>query len=81
MSMQEKSNLAHKPPPSTLVACVTTMLDTPPRIAVAAQVPHIVTFNAKYFRPAARFGIDVITPIAVLIAGYRCISLRSISPI
>lgn len=31
-------------------------------LAVAAQVPHIVSFNAKDFRPASRFGIEVITP-------------------
>jgi len=30
-------------------------------LAVAAQVRHIVTFNAKDFRPASQFGIDVIT--------------------
>lgn len=35
-------------------------------LAVAAQVPHIVTFNVKDFRPAARFGIDVITPKTLL---------------
>ena len=31
-------------------------------LAVAAQVQHIVTFNAKDFRPAIRFGIEVVTP-------------------
>ena len=36
-------------------------------LAVAAQVPCIVTFNAKDFRPAARFGIDVITPKTLLL--------------
>jgi putative PIN family toxin of toxin-antitoxin system len=36
-------------------------------LAVAAQVPHIVTFNAKDFRPAVRFGIEVITPKTMLL--------------
>jgi len=36
-------------------------------LAVAAQVSRIVTFNAKDFRPAARFGIDVITPQTLLL--------------
>jgi len=36
-------------------------------LAVAAQVPHIVTFNAKDFQPAVRFGIDVITPKTLLL--------------
>lgn len=31
-------------------------------LAVAAQVRRIVTFNAKDFRPAIRFGIEVVTP-------------------
>ncbi|WPL15237.1 putative toxin-antitoxin system toxin component, PIN family [Thiorhodovibrio winogradskyi] len=31
-------------------------------LAVAAKVPHIVSFNAKDFRPASGFGIAVITP-------------------
>jgi len=31
-------------------------------LAVAAQAPHIVTFNAKDFRPASLFGISVIAP-------------------
>jgi putative PIN family toxin of toxin-antitoxin system len=31
-------------------------------LAVAAQVPRIVSFNAKDFRPASRFGFEVITP-------------------
>jgi predicted nucleic acid-binding protein len=31
-------------------------------LAVAAQVARIVTFNAKDFHLATRFGIDVITP-------------------
>jgi putative PIN family toxin of toxin-antitoxin system len=31
-------------------------------LAVAAQVPRIVTFNARDFRPASRFGIEVVTP-------------------
>jgi len=31
-------------------------------LAVAAQVPCIVSFNAKDFGPAARFGIEVLTP-------------------
>lgn len=35
-------------------------------LAVAAQVPAIVTFNTKDFRPASRFGIEVITPKILL---------------
>lgn len=35
-------------------------------LAVAAQVPYIVSFNAKDFGPAYRFGIEVVTPKAVL---------------
>ncbi len=35
-------------------------------LAVAAQVPRIVSFNAKDFRPASRFGIDVVTPKTLL---------------
>ncbi len=31
-------------------------------LAVAAQVPRIVTFNARDFRPASRFGIEVVAP-------------------
>jgi putative PIN family toxin of toxin-antitoxin system len=31
-------------------------------LAVAAQVPRIVSFNARDFRPASRFGIEVVTP-------------------
>lgn len=31
-------------------------------LAVAAQVERIVSFNAKDFRPASRFGIEVVTP-------------------
>lgn len=31
-------------------------------LAVAARVSPIVTFNAKDFRPASRFGIEVISP-------------------
>lgn len=36
-------------------------------LAVAAQVAKIVTFNVKDFRPAVRFGIDVITPKTMLL--------------
>lgn len=36
-------------------------------LAVAAQVPYIVTFNAKDFKPALRFGIAVITPKTLLL--------------
>lgn len=36
-------------------------------LAVAAKIMHIVTFNAKDFRPAVRFGIDVITPKTMLL--------------
>jgi len=35
-------------------------------VAVAAQVPVIVTFNIRDFRPASRFGINVITPGSLL---------------
>ena len=35
-------------------------------LAVAAQVPPIVSFNAKDFGPASRFGIEVITPKIML---------------
>lgn len=35
-------------------------------VAVAARTPSIVTFNAKDFRPASRFGINIITPGALL---------------
>ncbi|MDD1651238.1 MAG: putative toxin-antitoxin system toxin component, PIN family [Methylococcaceae bacterium] len=35
-------------------------------LAVAARVPCIVSFNAKDFRPASRFGIEVITPKTLL---------------
>jgi len=35
-------------------------------LAVAAQVRRIVTFNAKDFRPAIRFGIEVVTPKIML---------------
>jgi putative PIN family toxin of toxin-antitoxin system len=35
-------------------------------LAVAAQAPSIVSFNAKDFRPASRFGIEVITPKTLL---------------
>lgn len=35
-------------------------------LAVAARVSRIVTFNAGDFRPAARFGIEVVTPRIVL---------------
>jgi putative PIN family toxin of toxin-antitoxin system len=35
-------------------------------LAVAAQVQRIVSFNAKDFRPASRFGIEVVTPKTVL---------------
>lgn len=35
-------------------------------LAVAARVPRIVSFNAKDFRPASRFGIDVVTPKIIL---------------
>lgn len=35
-------------------------------LAVAAQVPCIVTFNAKDFRPAFRFGVEVLTPKIML---------------
>lgn len=35
-------------------------------LAVAAQVPCIVSFNAKDFGPASRFGIEVLTPKIML---------------
>lgn len=35
-------------------------------LAVAAQVARIVSFNAKDFRPAKRFGIEVIPPKTLL---------------
>lgn len=35
-------------------------------LAVAAQVPRIVSFNAKDFRPASRFGIEVVSPKIML---------------
>ncbi len=35
-------------------------------LAVAAQVRRIVTFNAKDFRPAIRFGIEAVTPKIML---------------
>ncbi len=35
-------------------------------LAVAAQVPRIVSFNAKDFRLSSRFGVDVITPTIML---------------
>ncbi|WPL19415.1 hypothetical protein Thiowin_04536 [Thiorhodovibrio winogradskyi] len=35
-------------------------------LAVAAQVPRIVTFNAKDFGPASQFDIDVVTPKLLL---------------
>jgi putative PIN family toxin of toxin-antitoxin system len=35
-------------------------------LAVAAQVSRIVSFNAKDFGPAARFGIEVVTPKIIL---------------
>lgn len=35
-------------------------------LAVAAQVPHIVSFNAKDFRLSSRFGVDVLTPKIML---------------
>ena len=35
-------------------------------LAVAAQVGCIVTFNAKDFRPASRFGIEIVTPKILL---------------
>ena len=35
-------------------------------LAVAAQVPRIVSFNAKDFGPASRFGIEVVTPKIML---------------
>jgi putative PIN family toxin of toxin-antitoxin system len=35
-------------------------------LAVAAQVSRIVSFNAKDFSPASRFGIEVVTPKIML---------------
>lgn len=35
-------------------------------LAVSAQVPRIVTFNAKDFVPASQFGIKVMTPKILL---------------
>ena len=35
-------------------------------LAVAAQVPRIVSFNAKDFGPASRFGIEVVSPKIML---------------
>ena len=35
-------------------------------LAVAAQVPRIVSFNVKDFIPASRFGIEVVTPKIML---------------
>lgn len=35
-------------------------------LAVAAQVPRIVSFNARDFRPASQFGIEVVTPKIML---------------
>ena len=35
-------------------------------LAIAAQVRRIVTFNAKDFPPATRFGIEVVTPKIML---------------
>lgn len=35
-------------------------------LAVAAQVPRIVTFNIRDFGPASRFGIEVVKPNTVL---------------
>lgn len=35
-------------------------------LAVAAQVPRIVSFNAKDFHPASRFGIEVVSPKIML---------------
>lgn len=35
-------------------------------LAVAAQVPRIVTFNVKDFGPASQFGIEAITPKILL---------------
>jgi putative PIN family toxin of toxin-antitoxin system len=35
-------------------------------LAVAARVPRIVSFNVKDFRPASRFGIEVVTPKIML---------------
>jgi hypothetical protein len=31
-------------------------------LAVAAQVPRIVSFNVKDFGPSSRFGIEVVSP-------------------
>ncbi len=35
-------------------------------LAVATQVPRIVSFNAKDFGPASRFGIEVVNPKIML---------------
>jgi len=35
-------------------------------LAVAAQVARIVSFNTRDFRPAFRFGIEVVTPKVML---------------
>ena len=35
-------------------------------LAVAAQVPRIVTFNARDFGPASRFGIEIVAPKRML---------------
>ena len=35
-------------------------------LAVAAQVGRIVSFNAKDFGPAVQFGIDIVSPKALL---------------
>ena len=35
-------------------------------LAVAAQATHIITHNTKHFRPAAGFGIKVMTPHSFL---------------
>ena len=35
-------------------------------LAVAAQAPRIVSFNAKDFQPASQFGIEVVTPKILL---------------
>jgi hypothetical protein len=35
-------------------------------LAVAAQVPRIVTFNIKDFQPASRFGIEIVSPKILL---------------
>ncbi len=35
-------------------------------VAVAAQVGRIASFNAKDFRPASQFGIEIVTPKVLL---------------